>query len=363
MNSLRLLLLPFSFLYGCITYVRNRLFDFNILRSTSFPFPIISVGNLTTGGTGKTPHVDYLVRLLLKDKNLAVLSRGYGRKSKGFVLATATATAAEIGDEPKQFQTKFADLTVAVCEDRVAGAKALVAAIPGTEVLLLDDAFQHRYIQAGLSILLIDYKDVFHRNYILPAGSLREFASGSNRADLLIVTKTPEMFSAQEQHHALQKIAPLPHQQLFFSYIKYGDPIAPWRQEASAQTLDFYKINNYSVLILSGIARPAPFLEHIKKYCEVSETAIFPDHHDFSPKEIQAVKKRFSHIQNPNKILLTTEKDAMRLLSSGAALLEGIPIYYIPIEIGFHAGGESAFKKSIFSYLAENFKAQHHAHL
>jgi tetraacyldisaccharide 4'-kinase len=166
MNYLRLLLLPFSFLYGCATYVRNCLYDLNIFTVTGFPFPIIAVGNLTTGGTGKTPHVNYLVQLLSETKNVAVLSRGYRRRSKGFVLATANSSSFEIGDEPKQYKTKFPNNTVAVCESRVEGVKAILKSHPETEVLLLDDAFQHRAIKPGLSVLLIDYKDILKRNFL-----------------------------------------------------------------------------------------------------------------------------------------------------------------------------------------------------
>jgi tetraacyldisaccharide 4'-kinase len=356
MNYFRLLLLPFSFLYGCITYVRNLMYDCNILRSTSFPFPVISVGNLSTGGTGKTPHVGFLVQLLRKDKKIAVLSRGYGRKTSGFILALPTSTAAEIGDEPKQFQTKFPDLTVAVCEDRVAGAKALIEARPETELLLLDDAFQHRSIKAGFSILLIDYMDVISKNYMLPTGSLREFSSGAKRADVLIVSKTPYSFTELQQQKALKKLMPLAHQQVYFSYIKYGNPVAPWPHETVANEMEFYKNQQYSFLMLTGIARPKPLISHLNNYCDSLETAIFPDHHDFSQKEIEAFKNRFKKIKNTKKIVLTTEKDAMRLLHFKEDLLNGIPVFYIPIEIGFHSGAEPEFKKTIFSYLAKNLK-------
>jgi tetraacyldisaccharide 4'-kinase len=354
MNYLRWLLLPLSFLYGLVVFIRNLLYDFKLFSVTSFDTPIISVGNLTSGGTGKTPHVDFLVTLLMKDKNIAILSRGYGRKTKGFIIASISSSASEIGDESKQYQTKFPNITVAVSESRVLGVQEILNRQPAVNLILLDDAFQHRAIQPGLSILLIDYKDVFQTNFLLPAGSLREWPCGARRADCIIITKTPEAFPPELEKQALENIKIRPHQKIYFSYIQYGNPVALADNRSPAQKMAYYSENKYAILMLTGIAKPEPLITYLKSFSMDLETAIFPDHHEFTKKEIEAVITSFTKIKNPKKIIVTTQKDAMRLMKPEFASLQSLPIFYIPIEIRFHERHATAFNEEVFKFVSHH---------
>lgn len=352
MNYKKFLLLPFSFLYGCVVYFRNILYDTDVLfHTTEFDIPIISVGNITAGGTGKTPHVEYLVKLLKDEFKVATLSRGYGRNTKGYVLAHAGSSSNEIGDEPKQYKQKFPDITVAVCEKRVVGVRTILLDHRSVNTILLDDAFQHRAIKPGLSILLVEYSHLFQPNYLLPAGTLREWTYGSERADIIVVTKTPKIFSAMERRRAKELYQLQPYQTIYFSYIKYEEPLPIWDSTPISHTMKYYFEKGYHIIALTGIANPEPMLEYLKTHSKNVISAAFPDHHYFTQKDILYVKGLYDEIKESNKIILTTEKDSMRLIKSGFPLLQNLPVFYIPIEIAFHNNDNVEFDKQVIKYV------------
>jgi len=332
MNILRKILFPFAILYGLITSFRNLLYDKGILKSYSFDLPIIAVGNLSVGGTGKTPQIEYLIRLLSDNYKIATLSRGYKRKSEGFVLADKNANAEILGDEPFQFYQKFPNVQVAVDANRKNGIEQLNQKIK-PEIILLDDAFQHRKVKAGFYILLTAYNDLYADDYILPTGNLRESRSGAKRADIVIVTKCPANLSLDEQASIKSKLKLSENQQLYFTYIDYDSSV--FSEERQLQVSD---IKNSDKLLLAGIAKPEPFFKHLKK--EDDEVLVFPDHHHFSEKDIADIKNKAQ-----NKIIITTEKDYVRLKGQ---LPKG-QLFYLPIKSSFVSNGES-FDKSILAY-------------
>ena len=350
MNFLQIILLPFTFLYGTAIYLRNKLFDWHLLPSKAFKIPIISVGNLSVGGTGKTPHIEYLVRLLSPKNKLAILSRGYGRKTNGFLLATENHTAEQLGDEPLQFKSKFKDIEIAVDEHRKHGIQQLLKLFPALQEILLDDAFQHRYVKPGLSILLTDYHRLYVNDYLLPSGRLREPRLAAKRADIIIVTKTPKIFSPIVRRQIAEKIHPKPHQHLFFSYISYGKLI-------TLSTDEYYELPGKirSILLVAGIANYYPLQEHLNRYCDELITLNFADHHRYSLADVENIQKSFSDIFSQNKIIVTTEKDAMRLKNPDLhEIVVNLPIYYLPIEIEFHKGDKEKFDKLIWNYVKKN---------
>lgn len=352
MNHFTPFLLPFGLLYGTVTAIRNLLFDIKILPSKKFSVPVISVGNLTTGGTGKTPHVEYLIRLLKDNYQIATVSRGYKRKTSGFVIGDSNSDYRQLGDEPAQFIKKFPDITVSVDESRVRGIKSIIALKPQTNVFLLDDAYQHRYVSAGLKILLTDYRNLYTRNCPLPAGNLREFRCGSSRADIIIVTKTDKVLPSMLRQHLIEEIKPKSHQKLYFSYITYGKP-TPLTEAAKNATID--KFTN--ILLIAGIANPYPLEEHIKKTTDKLETILFPDHYQYKTSDLLAIQNRFHDIFSKKKVIITTEKDAMRL--SDPVLKEYIdklPVFYIPIEIAFHHEDKENFDNDILNYISRTLK-------
>ncbi len=353
MKTLKLLLIPLSLLYGLITWIRNICFDFGILPSKSFSIPIISVGNLRAGGTGKTPHIEYLVKLLHPKYKTGVLSRGYGRKTTGFILADESATASEIGDEPLQIFKKFTDLTVAVKSNRVKGIKKMLELQPDIKTILLDDAFQHRYVKPGLSILLTEYSDLYSDDFMLPAGNLREWASGASRADVIVVTKTPQFFSPLDRRSILDKIEPKPYQRVYFSYTKYGELISLNNPDVQSPfTKEYYFERDYTFLVLTGIAKPINIQYYLKsKVTEILPLA-FADHHEFISEDMQELRKSFDSISNSKKIIITTEKDAMRLKNPEiAGLIADLPIFYLPMQVVFHGNDESNFNNHILDYV------------
>ena len=338
---LRYILFPFSLLYGLIVSFRNLLFDKKILKSSEFDVKTIQVGNLSAGGTGKTPHVEYLIRLLKEDFNTATLSRGYGRKKTGYQKADETSTAQDIGDEPLQFYSKFNDISVHVDAKRVNGIINIMSQAEVPDLIIMDDAFQHRAIKAGFSILLSDYNSLFYKDFMLPTGNLREFARGKRRADVIVVTKCPIQLTEIIQTEIENKICPAISQKLFFSRIKYGKLRSIWdKNELELKDLD-------KILLITGIANPKPLLNYLdEKNKEISHIK-FPDHHSFTDKNIQNIITTFENIQSGNKFIITTEKDAMRLKSFKE--LEKYPIYYLCIEI------EIINKKNEFDKLIENY--------
>jgi tetraacyldisaccharide 4'-kinase len=318
-----------------------------MLKSVGFELPVISVGNLSAGGTGKTPHVEYLMRLLQKQFKIAVISRGYLRKTKGYVLADNESTVAMVGDEPMQYIKKFKNVLVAVDEDRCHGIKKLAAEHAGIQAVILDDAYQHRYVKPGLSILLTDFHSLYSNDYLLPFGRLREPVKGAKRADIIIVTKTDPVFSPLSKRAVLEKIKPLPHQKIFFSFITYGLPV-PLFPELPPLRLN--QIN--TVILFAGIANPYPLEQYLKRLCSELVVIHYKDHHQFTKEDIDAVKTTYNNQFTKRKVLITTEKDAMRLLEPSLLLLfKGIPVYYLPIEVSFHFREKEKFDKLITDFV------------
>lgn len=350
MNILRVLLFPFACVYGLITQIRNKLFDWHILPSESFKIPVISVGNLSYGGTGKTPHIEYLIRLLQKEFRVATLSRGYGRKTKSFVMSNEFSSFHEIGDEPLQYSQKFDDIDVAVDESRRRGIRLLNNLKPNLDAILLDDAFQHRYVKPGKSILLTDFHNLYVNDYLIPTGSLREFRKGARRADIIIVTKTNAVFSPITKRRITNLIKPEKHQKLYFSHIKYSKKVA---------LTDFNEApgkKKYNTIILfSGIANSYPLQEHLRNYCSELIILDFPDHHKYNVSDLEKIKTTYLDVFSKNKIIFTTEKDAMRLIKTDLfEKIKELPIFFVPIEIKFHLGGEEGFDKQIVDYVRKN---------
>lgn len=346
-------LLPFSWLYGIGVKIRNELFEIGLLKSKSYRIPIISIGNITVGGTGKTPHTEYLIRLLKGKYKVAVLSRGYKRKSKGFILATTETPMHIIGDEPYQMKQKYPDIHVAVDKNRCRGIEKLCddQIAPGTEVILLDDAFQHRYVTPGINILLVDYHRLICEDKLLPAGRLREPESGKNRANIVIVTKCPADIKPIGFRVVSKALNLFPYQKLYFSTFKYGKLIALFND--GERTLKDIK-DNENVLLLTGIASPEQMRMDIEQYCKNITSLSFQDHHYFSPKDATEINKAFAEMKSP-KLIVTTEKDATRLID-----LEGLSdevkasIYALPIEIKILQNQQESFNENITGYVLKN---------
>lgn len=338
MNSLRKLLFPFSIVYGLITWIRNKCYDRGVFKSHQFNIPIISVGNLSVGGTGKTPMIEYLVRLL-SHKKVAILSRGYKRKTTGFLLANDISSTVDIGDEPYQYYQKFKNILVAVDEKRVNGIKNLLKLENPPEVILLDDAFQHRSIKPGLSILLTPFGDLYVDDCVLPAGNLREFKLGAKRADMVVVTKSPLNISEENQQKIENKLSLLPRQQLYFSGIFYQENL-----HGGKENITFNKLKDYQILLITGIANPNPLLKYLSEKEINYKHFKFPDHHAFSQDEIQEIKNEFDQISTEKKLILTTEKDYVRIF----AVLENC--YFISIETKI-ISKEADFSQKIKNYV------------
>ncbi|MGD0711597.1 MAG: tetraacyldisaccharide 4'-kinase [Bacteroidales bacterium] len=346
MKFFKFILFPFSFIYGFTVAVRNILFDLNFFKTHSFNLPIITVGNLSYGGSGKTPTVEYLIRLLTGKINVATLSRGYKRRTKGFVLADSSSLISDIGDEPKQFKSKFSEITVAVCEDRCAGVNQLLKKNKDLGCIILDDAFQHRSIKAGLNILLTDYNNLYTDDYVLPSGSLREFRSGAKRADIIIVTKCPRTLSETGRKVITGNIAPKAHQQVFFSYIDYL-PMLPLNNDTE-KSVDKFD----SILLFSGIANTKPLEEylHAKKYEVISMH--YGDHYKYSNSDLLKIRESFNNFAANHKIILTTEKDKMRIETyEQKEALKDLPVFYIPIMTDFFPSDKEMFNKIIIDYV------------
>ena len=315
MKILRKLLFPFSILYGIIVSLRNKLYDWRWKKSVSFSIPVICIGNLSVGGTGKSPMIEYLLRLLKDEKKLATLSRGYKRESEGFYLLNGTETGSYVGDEPLQFKTKFPEVKVAVDEQRVRGIQNLLKLEEEPEVVLLDDAFQHRKVQPSHSILLTTHDNLYAKDLILPAGNLREPRSGAKRADLIVVTKCKPTISAEEMLKIKQQLKPLPSQKVFFSAIKYS--AVAYNIQQNLKPLQHFK--NFT--LVTGIAKPQPFVKHLKQLGLEFKHLDFPDHYNFKRDDLQKINKA--------ELILTTEKDFMRLKSQ----INSEKLYYLPIEV------------------------------
>ena len=349
-------LLPLSWLYGIGVGVRNKLFDLGILKSRSFSVPVISVGNITVGGSGKTPHVEYLVELLKSDAKIAVLSRGYKRKTKGYLLADDHSTVADIGDEPYQMHQKYPDIVVAVDEDRCEGIDRLTTdeATQATDIILLDDAYQHRYVKPGINILLVDYHRLIVYDKLLPAGRLREPVSGKNRADIVIVTKSPDTLNPIDYRVVTKDLDLYPYQTLLFSSIDYAD-LRPFNGNAPTRSLSSIS-SEESVLLLTGIASPQQMENDLRAYSEHITPLTFADHHEFTEEDIATIHQQFAALPSP-KLIITTEKDEVRLRAiDGLSDEVKASLYVLPIKIKFLLDHEETFKNKILSYVHKNSK-------
>jgi tetraacyldisaccharide 4'-kinase len=346
LKSFRILLLPFSLIYGLGIIFRNALYNLNILGSTSFGLPIICIGNLSVGGTGKSPMVELLVEKLQHEFNPATLSRGYKRKTKGYALANEGSTALEIGDEPMQFHLKFPNVAIAVGEKRLEAIPQLLHDRPETNLIILDDAFQHRAIRAGLNILLTEYDNLFTHDFFLPTGDLRDQKSSSKRADIIIITKCDPGLTIEEREKLLMDIKGRPHQQTFFTSFEYG---ALYHIINKTQT---HLYNGREILLVSGIANPKPLKKHLENCCSGYQMIHYSDHHIYTIDDLKEIKKRFEKMDSTDKIILTTEKDSVRLLKFNKEMTE-LPLYILPVRHHFLFDDEQRFMSIIRNFVRD----------
>lgn len=347
-------LLPLSWLYGIGVRLRNILFEMGILHSRSFNLPVISVGNITVGGSGKTPHVEYLIRLLKPYCKVAVLSRGYKRKTRGYVLAQADTTMPEIGDEPFQMKEKYPDVSVAVDANRCHGIDRIITdeETKNTDVVLLDDAFQHRYVKPGINILLVDYHRLIIYDRLLPAGRLREPKEGKNRADMVIVTKCPKDLKPMEYRVIIKAMNLYPYQRLFFTSLDYDD-LYSFRDKTQRMSLS--EIGGYNILLVTGIASPQQLMVDLKPYNDKVKPMAFKDHHQFTKKDAKAINEMFSSLPSP-RLLITTEKDSTRLHAIMDYLSDDVKeaLHVLPVKVKFMLDQEQDFNDHVLSYVKSN---------
>lgn len=334
----KIFLLPLSKLYGAVTWVRNKLFDWNlILKQQEFDIPVIVVGNLAAGGTGKTPHVEYIVNLLSQDMRVGILSRGYKRATKGFVQATPNTTPRDLGDESYMMYHKFGGKTmVAVCESRVKGIRKMLEIDPKLDVIVLDDAFQHRYVKPRISVVLTEYERPAFQDEMLPYGRLRESAKGLLRADIVVVTKCPANIKPVEYTVFDKNLNLFPAQHRFFSRLRY-ERLRPVFSENSAKAPRLSELTDRDrILAVCGIGNPKPFVKYLKGFAAKVRINVFPDHHDYSRRDMEVLTERFSSMNGERRLIITTEKDAVRLRNCPYFPHELKPfIYYLPIRVEF----------------------------
>lgn len=347
----KILLSPFALLFSSIISLRNLFYEAGLLKAVSFNIPVINVGNLSVGGTGKTPHIEYLIRLLSPYVRIATLSRGYKRKSKGFRLVRSHEDASVTGDEPLQYKWKFPHIPVAVSESRNIGIPLLIKYNPGLQAILLDDAFQHRSVIPGLNILLTEYNNLFVDDWLLPSGRLREPRSSYVRADIIVVTKCPQALEAPERLAIEKKIKPYPFQKLLFSKYDYGRPYFLFDKSI---TIDLHE--NLNVHLIAAIANVEYLLEYLEERCSVENIIKYEDHHYFSDFEMEQFQKIYTHNASDQLIFLTTEKDATRLLMHKAFIQKHrLPFFVLPVEVSFLDDDREVFDTSIKDFLL-NFK-------
>lgn len=334
----KMVLLPCSKLYGAITYMRNKFFDWKLLKETEFSVPTIAIGNLAVGGTGKTPHVEYLIEAFRRSEKVAVLSRGYRRKTKGFIIAGRTSTPSDIGDEAYQVYHKFGgEVVVAVCEDRVFGINELMRLNPSLSLIILDDAFQHRYVKPTVSVLITEYANPIYRDSMLPYGRLREPSRGVNRADIVVVSKCPADLRDIDYRLETKAYDLIPDQDLFFSRYVYNQlqPVFP-DVATKVPYLDWLTEAD-SILVVAGIGNPKPFVRHVKSFAPKVKVDVFPDHHAYSKKDFEHILARYNTLKGHERIIVTTEKDAVRMAANPYFPFElRQNTYYLPIEVQFH---------------------------
>ncbi len=338
---------PISMLWSLFMTMRRSFYNHNKQqRRETFQKPIICVGNLCMGGSGKTPHVEYLIRLLSNKYQLAVLSRGYKRITKGFLFADSLSSSSTIGDEPYLYYKKYPSLAVAVSENRVEGVRKIYEKTPEIDIIVLDDAFQHLQLKAGLNILLTDYCSLYPNDYVFPSGNLRESVLAAKEADIIIVTKSPVVISPIDERLTLNKLNPLPHQQVFFSFIRYGN-LVPFTTLAKMQIEE-----PKSVVVFTGIYNSYPLIQHLKEKYKDIQIYTCKDHHQYTQKDIMEIQHLLSRCISPLKAIVTTEKDAVRLLEDSIKeLVFNMPVYYVPIVIDFHEKYKNAFNNKIEEYV------------
>lgn len=354
-NTWRLLLIPLSWLYGVLVWVRNYLYDQEVLVSKSFRIPIISVGNISVGGTGKTPHVEYLLELLMKDLRVATLSRGYKRKTRDYRVAGSASTAAEIGDEPMQIKQKFPEAVVAVDRKRVNGVRMLLKQDPALDVILLDDAFQHRSLKSGFSVLLIPYGHPNDDDHLLPAGNLREPARNRNRANIILITRSPERMKPIERREIVNKIDLSIGQHLYFTTITYGK-LVPVYNKAAKRDTEWFRNNAGGVLIVTGIAHPRPIRQYARGINTNLQEIIFPDHHRYSNKDMDRISNTYHNLKDKWKevLILTTEKDAMRFREHHVSDEISDAMRSVRIHVKFLNEDQVNFDQQIRNYVSSN---------
>lgn len=346
-GAVRILLYPLALLYGAVVWLRNRLYDSGFFSSVTFSVPVITVGNLSVGGTGKTPHVEYLIRLLEYQYRVATMSRGYKRRTQGFVLAGEGSNALRIGDEPMQYYLKFPDIAVSVAEERMTGIPRLLQLRPDVEVVILDDAYQHRSVKAGLTLLITDHARPFYEDFILPYGRLRESRSAYKRADIIVVSKCPPQLGQSEAAEIRQRIDPLPPQQVFFSTIRYGQPYDFFSREPLS-------LAGKSAVLVCCIARPEPLVEQVSSMAEEVHVLSYPDHHYFLDRDLEEIRAAFDNWPAGNKLILTTEKDATRLhLHYDKLKAWGIAIAVLPIAVAILLGQQEAFDRHVTHFVEQ----------
>ncbi len=348
---LKILLFPFSIVYGAVIGLRELMYRTHLLKGVSFDIPLISIGNLTVGGAGKTPHIEYLLRLLLPYLEVGTLSRGYKRKTSGYRLVLEYDSALEAGDEPLQFKRKFKDATVAVCENRVFAVPKMLMDNHNLQTILLDDAFQHRPIKPGLNILLTEHSKPFYRDFLLPVGRLREFPEAYKRANIIIVSKCPDDITRAEADSIMQRIHPYSYQKVYFTYYQY-DAAYFWFNPSFSYKLT----DNTDIVLVSGIANSDYLVSHLQRTVNNIEMLEFADHHIFKEVDLLAIQNLFASIPGKDKVILTTEKDALRLELHRNFFIENqLPLLVLPIEVKFCFDEETMFQQQIKDYLL-NFK-------
>ncbi len=350
-SLVRFFLYPFALIYGVLVWLRNRLYDTGFSSSVEFSLPVICVGNLSVGGTGKTPHVEYLLRLLQYRYQVATMSRGYKRRTQGFLLADADTNALRIGDEPMQYHLGFPEVVVSVAEERMTGIPLLLQRRPQVEVIVLDDAYQHRSVKAGINILITDYSKPFYDDYILPYGRLREGRKAYRRAQLIVVSKCPPELSRKDADAIRTRIAPISGQQVFFSTIRYGNAYELFSRSITG-------LRGRNILLVCCIARPEPLVAHLKILASDVHVLAYPDHHYFLSKDLEEIRAAFESWNVEDKIIVTTEKDATRLLlHKENELLKSLPFAVLPIQVDFLFNDAPRFDAAIEDYVEREIRA------
>ena len=355
-TSKNILLYPVSLLYGLLTGIRNFLYNTGILRSVEFRFPVICIGNITVGGTGKTPHTEYLAGLLREHFRVATLSRGYKRKTRDFRIASSSSLVREIGDEPLQIFRKFNDVRVTVDRNRVHGVKKILQIFSETEVIILDDGFQHRRITPGFSILLSDFERLMVKDHLLPYGNLRENIINMRRADVILITKSPEDISPIQRRLIVKEVDKAPYQNLYFTSIEYKTPLPVFDNRTTEETQrDISQYEGCGMVLITGIANPLPLKEYLQKTAREIIHLSFPDHYDFKETDIANIFSAYQNLKSPLKYVFTTEKDAVRLreFTNFAEPVRSV-FYYIPIGILFLNNDKDEFDNMIIEYVRKN---------